>query len=76
MADITFETIPTFFAETIAKENLIIIELMNKIKSGSTAYDMARLQTTSGALSMKMSALSSIIRQHKENLSTPIGNMR
>ncbi len=76
MTDITFETIPAYFADTIAKENNTLIELMNKVKAGSTAYDMARLQTTSGALSMKLSALSSIVRQHKENLSTPIGNMR
>ncbi|GAA0341815.1 hypothetical protein L9H26_11665 [Morganella psychrotolerans] len=81
MADVvntgfSFEEIPAHFEANIKSDNTKLLALMGKVKTGSTAYDMAQLQTTSSSLSMKLSALSAIVRQHKENMSTPLGNMR
>lgn len=77
---ITFNTLLVKFKSPIHKENKKLNKLMDSLQSGdndnANAYDMAMLQACSSSLNIKCSALSAMIRQHKENLSTPIGNMR
>lgn len=77
---ITFTTLVDKFKKPIHKDNIKLNQLMNNLQSGdkdsANAYDMAMLQACSSSLNIKCSALSAMIRQHKENLSTPIGNMR
>lgn len=77
---ITFTTLIKQFKSPIHEDNVKLNTLMNNLQSGNkdtaNAYDMAMLQACSSSLNIKCSALSAMIRQHKENLSTPIGNMR
>lgn len=77
---ITFATLTKQFKSPIHEDNVKLKKLMDQLQSGNrdsaNAYDMAMLQSCSSSLNIKCSALSSMIRQHKENLSTPIGNMR
>ncbi|QQO74550.1 hypothetical protein IDH72_17620 [Morganella morganii] len=77
---ITFNTLLVKFESPIHKDNKKLNKLMNNLQSGdkdnANAYDMAMLQACASSLNIKCSALSAMIRQHKENLSTPIGNMR
>ncbi|MBC4010896.1 hypothetical protein H8R13_03970 [Morganella morganii] len=77
---ITFSSLLQQFKAPIHEENVKLNTLMNNLQSGNkdtaNAYDMAMLQACSSSLNIKCSALSAMIRQHKENLSTPIGNMR
>lgn len=76
----TFHTLLTRFKSPIHEDNKKLNTLMNDLQSGSkdtaNAYNMAMLQAHTSSLNIKCSALSAMIRQHKENLSTPIGNMR
>ncbi|AWC93683.1 TPA: hypothetical protein RG728_000431 [Morganella morganii subsp. morganii] len=76
----TFATLLKDFKLPIHEDNKQLNKLMNALQSGNkdtaNAYDMAMLQACSSSLNIKCSALSAMIRQHKENLSTPIGNMR
>lgn len=77
---ITFSTLTEQFKSPIHEDNVELNKLMNNLQSGNkdtaNAYDMAMLQACSSSLNIKCSTLSAMIRQHKENLSTPIGNMR
>lgn len=77
---ITFASLTKQFKSPIHEDNVKLKKLMDQLQSGNkdsaNAYDMAMLQACSSSLNIKCSALSSMIRQHKENLSTPIGNMR
>lgn len=77
---ITFSSLTKQFESPIQKDNEELNRLMNNLQSHdkdtANAYDMAMLQACSSSLNIKCSALSAMIRQHKENLSTPIGNMR
>lgn len=77
---ITFNTLLVKFKSPIHEGNKKLNKLMDSLQSGdkdnANAYDMAMLQACSSSLNIKCSALSAMIRQHKENLSTPIGNMR
>ncbi|EKT0592829.1 hypothetical protein [Morganella morganii] len=77
---ITFNTLLVKFKSPIHEDNKKLNKLMDSLQSGdkdnANAYDMAMLQACSSSLNIKCSALSAMIRQHKENLSTPIGNMR
>lgn len=77
---ITFTSLMDQFKEPIHLDNKKLNQLMDNLQSGSkdsaNAYDMAMLQASSSSLNIKCSTLSALIRQHKENLSTPIGNMR
>ncbi|OBU10846.1 hypothetical protein [Morganella psychrotolerans] len=78
--NITFNTLLTQFKSPIHEDNKKLNALMDNLQSGdkdtANAYQMAQLQACTSALNIKCSALSAMIRQHKENLSTPIGNMR
>ncbi|HCE8949572.1 TPA: hypothetical protein NHT78_002669 [Morganella morganii] len=77
---ITFTTLTKKFKLPIHEDNVKLNELMNNLQSGNkdtaNAYDLAILQACTSSLNIKCTALSAMIRQHKENLSTPIGNMR
>ncbi|WP_025152489.1 hypothetical protein [Morganella morganii] len=77
---ITFSSLTKQFKSPIQKDNEKLNKLMDNLQSHdkdtANAYDMAMLQACSSSLNIKCSVLSAMIRQHKENLSTPIGNMR
>lgn len=73
----TFHSLLTRFKSPIHEDNKRLNTLMNDLQSGTAnAYNMAMLQAHTSSLNIKCSALSAMLRQHKENLSTPIGNMR